>query len=545
MKRKNLFLIPVLFLFSILCFFNVSCFSGFQEKGEVTITFSESTLRQIMARGGDISAEQEGEDSDFELPSFISGNNKLLAKYNGMEEGGTEVFVLYVFTDNTYAVYSSSLMSQIDLSKYEGITPAEIMTNPDFSELYTNPYSILNPAIVSKGTWEEKDSEILITETHYKSSASSDLIKVSNPIAIATISEDASSFSVPSASGYSINFFASPDNPEIDIPDIKEENYPKLMVGVEVGGKNYVKLITIDERIALTKKIVVTYSDMPVGLTAKATAIMYFDDPYEGKQIFAKGESEEFVIQTGINSAKIILREYNGGDEPPVEEKILYSATSHISEEYPEAKLIFNGTLYFMAYSDNTYEIKGDVYDQNGYPLDSKLFAQGTWEFSAAEDSVGYLLLTETDYFDFEQNQLISGADGGLTIDLSKMKFNYNGWSAVELIMSGYEPDYTSFEVSFEPIPVENVDGTLQLEKVTRETGDVFVAPEGWDSYTWYLDSLQVSSSEDKENEYILNGVSGGTHTINCLMKRTVDGEESTLYLTESFFVAVRSAVMG
>ena len=199
MKRKNLFLIPVLFLFSILCFFNVSCFSGFQEKGEVTITFSESTLRQIMARGGDISAEQEGEDYDFELPSFISDNNKLLAKYNGMEEGGTEVFVLYVFTDNTYAVYSSSLMSQIDLSKYEGITPAEIMTNPDFSELYTNPYSILNPAIVSKGTWEEKDSEILITETHYKSSASSDLIKVSNPIAIATISEDASSFSVPSA----------------------------------------------------------------------------------------------------------------------------------------------------------------------------------------------------------------------------------------------------------------------------------------------------------------------------------------------------------
>lgn len=540
MKRKNLFLIPVLFLFSILCFFNVSCFSGFQEKGEVTITFSESTLRQIMARGGDISAEQEGEDYDFELPSFISGNNKLLAKYNGIEEGGQELFVLYVFTDNNYAVYSSSLMSQIDFSKYEGITPAEIMTNP-------NPYSILNPAIVSKGTWEEKDSEILITETHFKNAESSDLIEVENPTVNATISETASSFSVPSASGYSINFFASSDNPEIDIPDIKEENYPKLMVGLEVGGKNYVKLITIDERIALTKRIVVTYSDMPVGLTAKATAIMYFDDPYEGKQIFAKGESEEFVIQTGINSAKIIMHEYNGGDEPPVEEKILYSATSHISEEYPEAKLIFNGTLYFMAYSNNTYEIKGDVYDQDGYPLDSKLFAQGTWEFSAAEDSVGYLLLTETDYFDFEQNQLISGADGGLTIDLSKMKFNYNGWSAVELefIMSGYEPDYTSFEVSFEPIPVENVDGTLQLEKVTRETGDVFVAPEGWDSYTWYLDSLQVSSSEDKENEYILNGVSGGTHTINCLMKRTVDGEESTLYLTGSFFVAVRSAVMG
>ena len=101
MKRKNLFLIPALFLFSILCLFNVSCFSGFQEKGEVTITFSESTLRQIMARGGDISAEQEDEDYDFELPSFISDNNKLLAKYNGMEEGGTEVFVLYVFTDNT------------------------------------------------------------------------------------------------------------------------------------------------------------------------------------------------------------------------------------------------------------------------------------------------------------------------------------------------------------------------------------------------------------------------------------------------------------
>ena len=75
MKRKNLFLIPALFLISTLCLINVSCFSGFQEKGEVTVTFSESTIRQIMARGADISEKQAKE-------LFVLRNRMTPAKQN-------------------------------------------------------------------------------------------------------------------------------------------------------------------------------------------------------------------------------------------------------------------------------------------------------------------------------------------------------------------------------------------------------------------------------------------------------------------------------
>ena len=99
MKRKNLFLFPILILISTLCFINVSCFSGFQEKGELSITFTESTIRQIMARGADISEEQEG--NDFDIPSFeFLDNGTLMSKYVGYTSGGKDVFVLYVFTNN-------------------------------------------------------------------------------------------------------------------------------------------------------------------------------------------------------------------------------------------------------------------------------------------------------------------------------------------------------------------------------------------------------------------------------------------------------------
>ena len=91
MKRKNLFLIPALFLISTLCLINVSCFSGFQEKGEVTVTFSESTLRHIMARGADISEEQE----DFDLSDLIPDSEEykdFIALYQIMQNKPMEIF---------------------------------------------------------------------------------------------------------------------------------------------------------------------------------------------------------------------------------------------------------------------------------------------------------------------------------------------------------------------------------------------------------------------------------------------------------------------
>lgn len=431
MKRKNLFLFPILILISTLCFINVSCFSGFQEKGELSITFTESTIRQIMARGADTAEEQESFKFD--------PTENAYAYYIGATSGLSETFTLYVYNDLSYKVYSSKLISSIaaDLEeKFKNLTTEDYLSNPELLEMFKNPLALYEDAIVSEGRWEKSGSSILITETHYRSAAGGDLTPVSNPSVIATIPQDAKYFTVQSNSGYVITFYAS--TKEDDYYDDEPVDSAKLLVRVVVGNIAYEKTLTVYSN---TKAAHVEFTDLPVGVTAKVSALVYFDHFGEEREIYAKGESEEFVIQAGTNSAKIILREYNGEDEPPKDVK--YNATSHISDEYEDAKKIFNGLLYFYAYSDNTYEIIGDVYDQDGYPLESKIFAKGTWEFSSAEDSAGYLSLIETDYFDFEKNKLISGADGGLTIDLSKKKFSYNGWSAVvlEFKMSGYEEE--------------------------------------------------------------------------------------------------------
>ena len=66
--------------------------------------------------------------------------------------------------------------------------------------------------------------------------------------------------------------------------------------------------------------------------------------------------------------------------------------------------------------------------------------------------------MTETAYFDFEQNKLISGADGELTIDLSEKKFNYNGWSTIELEFK--MPEYVEPELPQEEINIPS-SGTI------------------------------------------------------------------------------------
>ena len=159
MKRKNLFLIPALFLISTLCLINVSCFSGFQEKGEVTVTFSESTLRQIMARGADISETQE--DFDFDPTA------NMVAYYAGMTSGAQETFALYVYQDATYAVYAVSKMEAIakDLQeRYGNLTEKDYLSNPELLEILKNPMALYEKAIISMGSWSQSGDSISITE---------------------------------------------------------------------------------------------------------------------------------------------------------------------------------------------------------------------------------------------------------------------------------------------------------------------------------------------------------------------------------------------
>ncbi len=116
-----------------------------------------------------------------------------------------------------------------------------------------------------------------------------------------------------------------------------------------------------------------------------------------------------------------------------------------------------------------------------------------------------------------------------------------------------------TISVDFEAIPKVTADGTWELVKESRtvhnditdedEQYDVFVAPEDCDSYTWYVDGVQVEVDSETPNEYRPSG-SGGTHSVNCLIIRTVTGDdgkekEETIYLTGSFTLTVRYLPMG
>lgn len=309
MKRKNLFLIPALFLISTLCLINVSCFSGFQEKGEVTITFSESTLRQIMARGGDISAEQE--DFDFDPTA------NMVAYYAGMTSDTQETFALYVYQDATYAVYAVSKMEAIakDLQeRYGNLTEEDYLSNPEILEMLKNPMALYEKAIISKGSWSQSGDSISITEKKYMDLSTEQLIDVQNPEVIATISMDAAMFSVESKSGYTITFYKVSDYTDIDDPYEEEPvDSAKLSVKLVAGNMSYEKTFTVYSN---TKKAHVEFTDIPVGVTAKVFATVYLDEPHGGQITFAKGESEEFVIQSGPNYAKIIMRASSEWDEP-------------------------------------------------------------------------------------------------------------------------------------------------------------------------------------------------------------------------------------
>ena len=172
-----------------------------------------------------------------------------------------------------------------------------------------------------------------------------------------------------------------------------------------------------------------------------------------------------------------------------------------------------------------------------------------------------------------------SGTDGKLTLAAPERQgYIFKGWTTENAegeTLSVTEIDVTKLEpvsvtanweqtftitVTFESIPEVTASGTWELTEENRtetdeDTGEseeytVFVAPEGWTTYTWYVDGAEIEIADpDKPNEYIPGG-SGGTHSLNCLMTRTVDdgngGEKTeTIYLTGHFTISVMSAPIG
>lgn len=406
--KKNLFLFPALVLTAFLCFITAACSSGYEAKGEVSFTFTEPMLRQIVSRAvGDSYYEDQDDytDSGYGFSSY--GQQTLYAQFYGFTEltADADYYTLNVFEDNTYAVYSMNMLEEVT-KKYSFLSNTgdnkddysaalELLNDADFMELRKNPQAIYDSATISKGSWSNSNGKISIKEEKYYDSTSQKLVDVSNPTVIAEISEDASTFTVTSKAGYTITFYTNPDDIDyegFDFPHGKDEPYgqdepnghdepeaevskiPEVTVELTAGSKTYessfkIKQVLFDgkkvdfETIELNeenfKKIkflpfTVTFSNLKVGARAKVTAKVTL-----GKDTLASGESDSFKVEesTSVNmKMKLSSASSNqGGNDDPVH--VRYPINFTISG-FPEGASI-------NASGSNTLKARMDLYMVN------------------------------------------------------------------------------------------------------------------------------------------------------------------------------------
>ena len=349
MKRKISFWQIILIFATALSLITTSCSTGIEEKGEVSFTFTEPMLRKIFSRGADITSEQEG--SDYSTSELIPTNN-ILATYPGIYYINKiqKTAVLYIFKDGNYAVYDSEKMSSLASSFQKMVS--EIYTedgNIDqeklaaYQALASNPYSIFDDAVISKGSWKESTgNSVSITETHYYDFAKEELTEVSNPGVIATISTAASTFTIQSNAGISITFYSKnigdDDNPTVIVD--KDNDYygnPKILVELKAGGKTYPKEVDVIEvEAAMVGKLEGDEkTDILYILFAYSDGTFVIQDYKDRKfiSLISKGRWES------VNDEIIAYPE--GSDEPlPIsdEDDFPYTyaegKTIHFSEEY-------------------------------------------------------------------------------------------------------------------------------------------------------------------------------------------------------------------
>ncbi len=450
MKRKNLFLIPALFLISTLCLINVSCFSGFQEKGEVTVTFSESTLRQIMARGADISEEQE----DFDLSDLIPDSEEykdFIALYQIMQNKPMEIFAgstkssILSAEDVTCALMIYESGDYLLISREASEAMSEI--KPGNLEEISSMMRFSTGLFISKGKYTENEGTIYINEEAYYDSSTKEWIKLESASRIGDVPTNNTYFTVLSNSGIRYYFVSEDyfgddwtDIPDVDPYEDEQADSATLSVKLVAGNMSYEKTFTVYSN---TKKAHVEFTDIPVGVTAKVIALVYFDDPDEGRRTYAKGESDEFVINHGSNYAKIKLREYYGGDEPPsgvpeaiIEGKGLYD--EHGGSNNRQYLLAFyrNGMYAVYEYDSIPKIVDIDDSDEILAVLESGLLiSYGT--YTSTNEKFKY---TETACYDFSNRTYKKGTASGdwtlpfVTIDFATgsgvmVRFYNNGTS--------------------------------------------------------------------------------------------------------------------
>lgn len=342
--KKNIFLLPVIFLTSVFCFCAISCSSGFiDEKGQVNITFSESSLRNLMARG----AVSEEAENDFDFLSDFPNKPKIEYQFYGFEGQFTDIedfdeedfdlanaYVLNFYEDSAYEVYSAALLSELAKEQegmFDNISEEDIFKNPDFQEMLKDSFAFYEKAIVSKGNWSKSGNLISISETHFFDLQQESLVQSASPKAM-TISLDSPCFYISSQSGVSLTFF---NESVIDLLDDEVENSDdkqnteettesqeksdknlSIVVTLTAGDKNYEKTIAVKETDLHGSKSI-SFNNLTVGLNAKVTIVVY-EVQSDGEQTeYAKGESNDFVVQSGINTTTIKIKKVVSDEKEP------------------------------------------------------------------------------------------------------------------------------------------------------------------------------------------------------------------------------------
>ena len=370
--KKNLFLFPALVLTAFLCFITAACSSGYEEKGEVSFTFTGTMLNQIMSRGVGSSGLYEGQGNysgyDYKGASQIEN---LYSAYAGYTADYDETFTLNVLTDYTYFVVSANLMQDVaskftDLEEKYKDNPTGMLSDPDYMAFIQNPYSMYEAATVSKGTWSQSGNQISITEKYYYNATSKSLVETKSPSVIAVINASASTFTVTSQAGYTITFSnyniaQQNDNPyEYDDPYGNDESYdnphnqeanvdvtPKLKVELKVGSKTYEKSVDIVEVEfgALGKEIGENVSDKDMLYVMLAYSDgKYVIQRYKKNQLLAvlsegtwkKGTSEtEIIVQ---EKGKTGTQKYNISEDEPFEietnNKLIEFSEEYVTDDF-------------------------------------------------------------------------------------------------------------------------------------------------------------------------------------------------------------------
>ena len=280
----------------------------------------------------------------------------------------------------------------------------------------------------------------------------------------------------------------------------------------------------------------VSFKNLPRGARAKVYAEIFVKFPHGKTMTIASGESTDFIIESNtVVNVKMKIKydpDYPDDDDidKPNDKKTVYFAQAMIPDAYLD---VFNGGwLYFNAYDDNTYDIVGDIYDENIQPVEKRTFAKGIWE--ADEERDDFLHLYETEYYDFNQDKLVSEEEGGIDIDLSKKNFKYNGWSAVELHfkMSGYveeeDPDTMLALYNFDYFGENN----YSLYFVDKADASLDSSSEYNFGYKSNYGSSDMSFSYDKE---------GNVFALSCYY-------DSNLYrtiVTNNHSYEIPSSVLG